>query len=290
MNWSDLQVVLAFQREGTLHKAAKKLGVDLSTVSRRIRSLEADLGTPLVKNISGRLVLTSQGEQAVRAAEAMEIESDRLHRIVMGQKSELCGSLRIALLDVFASFHADLIDSFKTRYPHVSLELVTSTSRVHNLTRREADIAIRVAKQPHDTLVGTRSLHLQFAIYAHRSIAEPSTDWTALPWVGWDPAMNARITDRWMEKHIPRDRIRIRVDSTATLFALANTGAGACILPTVYAIRYDTLVQLSGVLQGFDTYVWLLTHRDLKRNGRVQAFLEHFHSGLAPLRSHKDNA
>ncbi|MEM9485932.1 MAG: LysR family transcriptional regulator [Cyanobacteria bacterium P01_F01_bin.116] len=283
MNWSDLQVLLTFDREGTLQKTATKLAVDISTVSRRIRALEANLGQKLVENVSGRLVLTTFGEQAVQAAEAMAVESDHLQRSIQGKESGLSGVLRVALLDFLVFFHQDLLQLFSARYPHITLELVSGTSRVHSLTRREADIAIRVAKQPDETLVGMRALHTEYAIYAHHSMAESS--WADLPWVGWDPSANARMIDTWMEKHVPIEQVRFRMNSAIAQFSMVEAGGGACILPVVYADLSEKLVRLSDYLDGFDTNIWLLTHRDLKRNGRVQAFLEHFYRGLEPLRN-----
>ncbi|MGF1512421.1 MAG: LysR family transcriptional regulator [Elainellaceae cyanobacterium] len=286
MNWSDLQVLLAFKREGTLQKAAMTLGMDISTVSRRIRTLETDLGQILVENVSGRLVLTNCGEQAVKAAAAMAVESDSLQRAVAGEDVALSGTLRVALLDIFVLFHADLLSSFKTRYPQVTLELVASTFRLHSLTRREADVAIRAAREPDATLVGMRALHVEYAVYAHPAIADrPPARWDALPWIGWDPTANARVTDAWMARHVPPEQVRFRTDTPAVQFVMAEAGGGACILPVVYAELSSKLVRLSDILDGFDTDIWLLTHRDLKRNGRVQAFLEHVYQGLEPLRS-----
>lgn len=288
LNWSDLQVLLTFDREETLQKTAAKLAVDISTVSRRIRALEADLGQKLVENVSGRLVLTTFGEQAVQAADAMAAESDRLQRIIQGKESGVSGVLRVALLDILVFFHQELLQSFTTRYPHITLELVSGTSRVHSLTRREADVAIRVSKKPDDTLVGMRALQTEYAIYAHRTIAEsPPPSWAALPWIGWDPAANARMIDAWMTRHVPPEQIRLRVNSAIAQFSMAEAGGGACILPTVYGDLSPELVRLSEDLEGFDTSIWLLTHRDLRRNGRVQAFFDHIYQGLKPFRNHE---
>lgn len=187
---------------------------------------------------------------------------------------------------MFVMFHADLLNGFKARYPHITLELVASTSRVHSLTRREADIAIRVARQPDDTLVGMRALHVEYAVYAHPAIADMQpASWDQLPWIGWDPSANARMIDAWMEKHVPPEQVRFRVDAPAAQFIMAEAGGGACILPVIYAEMSGKLVRLSDVFEGFGTDIWLLTHRDLKRNARVQAFLNHFYQGLEPFRS-----
>ena len=289
VNWSDLQVLLAFQREGTLQKAATKLSMDISTVSRRIRSLESDLGSKVVENVGGRLVLTTYGEQAVQAAATMESESDNLLRGIKGKESMLSGVLRVALLNLFTLFHADLLNDFKTRYPHIRLELVSGTTRLHSLTRREADVAIRIAKQPDETLVGMRALHTEYAVYAHQTIAKTlPISWDKLPWIGWEPAANARMIDAWMEKHVPAERVRFRVDDPVAQLLMAESGCGACILPMVYAERSDKLMRLSNSLNGFDTDMWLLTHRDLRGNARVRAFFDHVYQGLKPFRSCQD--
>ncbi len=285
MNWSDLQVLLAFAREGTLQKAAARLNVDISTVSRRIRSLERDLGAKVVENISGRLVLTSAGERAMAVATAMAAETDSLQRAMQGEDSHLAGVLRVALLDLFVLFHADLLRAFAIQYPHITLELVSATTRYHNLTSREADVAMRVAKQPDETLVGMRALHIEYAVYAHRTIAATSDiAWNELPWIGWDPIANARMTDAWMAKHVPTEKIRFRTDSPAAQFVMAEAGSGVCILPVVYAEQSHQLVRLSDVLAGFETDLWLLTHRDLRHNARVRAFFDFIYKGLEPLR------
>lgn len=288
LNWSDLQVLLAFDREGTLQKTATKLAVDISTVSRRIRALEADLGQKLVENVGGRLMLTTCGEQAVQAAVAMAAESDQLQRFIQGKESALSGVLRVALLDILVFFHQDLFHSFSAQYPHIALELVSGTSRVHSLTQREADVAIRVSKKPDDTLVGMRAFQTEYAVYAHHTIAKnPPRIWADLPWIGWDPAVNARIIDAWMERHVPPENVRFRVNSAIAQFLLAEGGCGACILPAAYGDTSNDLVRLSKNLDGFGTSVWLLTHRDLKRNGRVQAFLDYFYKGLEPFRNNE---
>ncbi len=259
--------------------------MDISTVSRRLRHLEAELGTKFVENVSGRLVLTAHGEQAVQTAEAMETESDSLLRSTQGKEAQLSGTLRVAMLNLFPFFHADLLTSFKAQYPLIRLELVSSTTQFHSLARREADVAIRVTKQPDETLVGMRAIQTEYAVYAHRAIATtPPKNWAELPWLSWDQTVPARMIHHWMEKHIPAEQIHFRVDNPVAQFIMAEAGSGACILPMVYAERSENLVRLSDVLEGFDTEIWLLTHRDLKRNGRVQAFLDHIYQGLAPFR------
>ena len=285
MNWHDLQILLAFRRGGTLQKSAAALGLDISTVSRRLRALEADLGAPLVENVRGRLTLTAQGEAAARAAEAMEAESDSLHRTLTGRDAALSGTLRVALLDVFAAFHMDLLEAFKAAYPQVVLELLCSTSRTHSLTRREAEVAVRVSRRPDETLVGRKVMRLDYAIYASEGlVARRGRDWRALPWIGYDLSAKPAVTEDWMRRQGVRDSVRLRADSPAAVFRAAEAGAGAAPLAMPYAERCRGLVRLSEPLPGFATEVWLLTHRDLRRNARVRAFLDHMYEGLTEWR------
>jgi DNA-binding transcriptional LysR family regulator len=288
MNWSDLQVLLTFKREGTLQKAAEKLQVDISTVSRRIRALESALGAKLVENTSGRLVLTNSGEKAVLTAEVMEAQSNGLETILKGEESSPSGVLRVALLDMFLHFHRNLLQSFIVQYPQISLELISTTTLVHSLNRREADVAIRATNHPDDTLVGMLLLHTEYAVYAHRDVVAQSVEWSKLPWIGWDVSANARMTDDWMEKNVPTEQVYFRVDSPLAQFIMTEAGDGVCILPMAYANLSKNLIQLSDPLKGFGMDVWLLTHRDLKHNGRVQAFFQHFYNGLETLRNNKN--
>ncbi len=282
MNWQDLQILLAFRRQGSLQTAAKALGLDISTVSRRLRALEAALDAPLVENIRGRLSLTAQGEEAARAAEAMAAESDSLQRALKGRDAALSGTLRVAMLDVFADFHMDLLEAFKAAHPQVVLELLCSSSRTHSLTRREAEVAVRVARRPEETLVGRRVMRLDYAVYASEAlVARGGRDWRALPWIGYDLSAEARVTEDWMKREGVLGKVRLRADSPAAIFRATEAGAGAAALSLPYAERCRGLVRLSAPLPGFATEVWLLTHRDLRRNARVRAFLDHMYEGLA---------
>ena len=285
VNWHDLQILLAFRRHATLARAADTLGIDISTVSRRLRALEADLGVRLVENVGGRLTLTSFGEEAVRAAEAMDVESDALHRLLKGREAVLSGSLRVALLDVFVRFHIDLLESFATAYPDVTLELFSTSQRLHNLTRREADVAVRASRRPDEALVGRKALRLEYAVFAARSLVERAGDyWRSLPWIGYDESAGATETEAWMRRERLVERVRMRVDSPAALFQVVEAGLGAAPLAIPYATRSRDLVRLSDPMPGFGTDLWLLTHRDLRRNARVRAFLDHMYDGLAEWR------
>lgn len=285
MNWSNLQVLLAFHRKGTLQKASEDLAVNLSTVSRRIRELEKELGVSLIENVSGRLVLTDAGIQTVLVGEAMEAESNTLLRKLSGQDEELTGVIRVGLLAFMLHKHADWFTDFSRRYPGVSLEFLASNSGLHSLSRREADVVIRASKTPQDTLIGRRVMEVDYAIFAHQSLVSANEHWSTLPWVGLDPSINAKVTDAWMAANLSPQQVRARVDTTIGMFAMTQSGVGACILPIVYGQQYPELVQLSEPLEGFSFSLWVLTHRDLHRNARIRVFMEHLYECFSALKS-----
>ncbi|MEM9865377.1 MAG: LysR family transcriptional regulator, partial [Myxococcota bacterium] len=121
MNWADLQLLLAFADAGTLKAAAETQGVNISTVSRRLRTLEGEIGAKVVENVGGRLTLTESGERAVAAARAMRHASDDLLRDVAGKDDELAGPVRIGLLEMFVRYHASAFVELSRSYPNLEL-------------------------------------------------------------------------------------------------------------------------------------------------------------------------
>ncbi|MEL6761035.1 MAG: LysR substrate-binding domain-containing protein, partial [Myxococcota bacterium] len=157
---------------------------------------------------------------------------------------------------------------------------VAKRSRLHSLTRREVDVVLRVSRQPDETLVGRRVIPLQYAVFANDALeTHRPFDPGKLPWIGWDPAMFARVSDAWFAANTAPGSVRARVTSTVAMLDLAKSGIGACIVPTLYG-KLSGLNQLTPPLDGFETWIWCLTHRDLSRNARVRAFTEHIVSGL----------
>jgi len=272
MNWSDLQCLNAFKRSGPLQEAARVLGVNHTTVSRRIRQLEKTLGCSLVETVNGRLRLTSAGHRAAETCERISGEALALERELRGRDVSVSGNIRVGLLDYFLTAHAKDLADFSACYPEVRLELCSSGSQLHNLVRREADVVIRIARAPRDTLVGRKVAQLEYAPFARDTLAAKGP-MEALPWIGWDRSVGAQMTDAWMAERLREDQVCFRVDSTSAMFDLANAGAGVALLPVKYARGMPELVQLGEVIPGFETAVWILTHRDLAQLERVRLLI-----------------
>ena len=277
MNWDDLRFFLAAARAKTLTGAARRLGVNQTTVARRLEALEGELGVKLFDRTPAGTIATQAGAEILRVAEQVEDNVATLERQVLGLDARLTGELRVTTIDMTAVYDADLFDGFAQRYPRVALEL-SAGNFPRNLTRREADIAIRWTASPPEHLVGHRVARAEYALYGTVSLLEKLTPDTPLgdhPWLGWDTASDARVTAAWMRQHVPDAKVVCRYDMALAMHAAIKTGMGIGFMPCAYGDADPTLRRLRPVEPGFGMDIWVLTHPDLRGSARVRAFLDH---------------
>jgi DNA-binding transcriptional LysR family regulator len=288
MNWSDMQFVLAIARDQTLLKAATTLGVAHTTVSRRLKALEAELGVHLFDRTPDGLVATAAGEDVIEVAERMEGEMLSVEARVLGRDAELRGRLRVSTFDVLFYMFSQSFTSFSRRYPHVELSVATSPERV-SLPRREADIAIRLSNGPPENLVGRKVGYMQFGVYAARTLVERLGEDTPLgsyPWLSWDAGENLAWFEGWLAENAPGAEIVLRLGDRGLLMAHAvRSGIGAQILPCLLADADPSLQRLTPLDDVFRLDLWLLTLPELRTNSRVRAFMEHM---IEALSTHRD--
>ncbi len=275
MHWDDLRFVLAVSREKSLSKAAKTLGVTHTTVSRRLAALERETGVRLFDRQPEGYIPTVAGEDLVAAAERMEEEVLALDSRVLGRDARLSGPLRITTIDAMAARMTKPIGDFLTRYPGVSVELSTGTD-FRNLTRREADIAIRTTNRPDEHLVGSKVGTVEYAIYGAESLVERvgvDAPLSAFPWLGWELRFGARVTEARMQVRAPKARVAMRFDSAVVFETAVRNGAG---IGFISCIEGDAagLVRLRPIEKNFGMDVWMLTHPDLRSTARVRAFMD----------------
>lgn len=280
--------VLAISRHRTLLKAATTLGVAHTTVSRRLKTLEAELGVRLFDRTPDGLVATAAGEDLIEAAERMEGDMLSVRARVLGRDAELRGRLRVSTFDVlFYSLEQSFI-SFLKRYPHVELSVATSPERV-SLPRREADIAIRLSNGPPESLVGRKVGYMQFGVYAARTLVERVGEDAPLseyPWLSWDAGENLAWFEGWLAENAPGAKIVLRLGDRGVLMAHAvRSGLGAQILPCLLADADPLLQRLTPLDEVFRLDLWLLTLPELRTNSRVRAFMEHMTEALG---THRD--
>jgi DNA-binding transcriptional LysR family regulator len=279
LNWNDLRYILAVSRGKTLRAAARLLGVDDTTVARRLVAVQGTIGARLYQRLpDGTLQLTSAGERAALHAERIEREISAIASVA-GADDLVSGTVRVTSVPIIVG-HI-LVPAAQTllkRHPKLQLELVADP-RDLSLTRRETDLALRLARPKTG---GTRVLArrvgtLQYGVYAPASCS--MRDARILPWVTYDEAMAHLPQARWIVATAARSNQRItavRVNDAEALLEAVLAGLGRSLLPCVIADRDSRLRRLGakGGAPALSRELWLLAHSDLRRLGRIEAVVK----------------
>lgn len=282
-SWDDLRLALAVARAGSLSGAARRLGVNHTTVSRRLAAFESQLGVRLFDRRPEGLSPTETGESVVDAATRMESEIERASRSVLGRDGRLSGSVRVAVADVWGVWLMPVFADFARAYPGIELEIVAGNQPT-NLTRREADVAIRVSDRPPEHLVGRRVVRIASAVYAAGAYLEqhPAPPLRGHRWIGWDEALGVRDFEAWLHGVDPEARITCRVNSGEMMLRALAAGLGVARSICPAADDLPGVVRLTEPTPGRP--LWLLTHPDLRRTARIRAFLDFAAERIAGLR------
>jgi DNA-binding transcriptional LysR family regulator len=278
MNWDDLKYFLAIAREGSISGGAKLLGVQHSTLSRRIRALEKHMGTQLIERKKSGYELTANGQQLKSTALKMEDEVLRLDGNLLGQECRLSGELRVTAINNMAStVLMPIFASFADKYPEIELHIAVTNSYA-SLAEREADIAIRLTNTPLDTLVGKRLTTVASAVYASRNylkqlkLNNAKAKWLGVTCCGFHQA--------WTKQACSEQQHQFYSDDTLLTKSALKQGLGLAYLPCFMGDSEEDLGRYSDPDESLNLGLWLLFHPDLKRNAKVLAFREHMLSEI----------
>jgi DNA-binding transcriptional LysR family regulator len=266
MEWSDLRYLLAVARAGTLAAAARRLGVNQTTVARRLLAAERALRTRLFERKDGVLYPTKAGEAAIARAGQVEQEVLALERGIGGADAVAAGSVRVTAVPILANrLLIPALPGLLRRYPQLRVELVAE-SRNLSLTRREADIALRLARPESGNALMRRIGRLDYAVYGPRGRTGD------LAWITYEEGSShlpqARFIAAQEEEIAP-----LAVNDAEALVEAVRAGLGKSLVPCFVGDRAPGLQRLSrGV--AFARDIWLLVHRDLRTQARIAAVID----------------
>ena len=267
INWNDLRVALAICREGTLGGAGRVLGVDQTTVTRRLTSLETGLDARLFERRDGRLVPTLAGEEVIARAEKAEVELAALERDVAGRDAKPGGQVRLTAVPTISNrLLAPNAGLLFDKYPGIQLDLIAEPALL-SVTRREADIAIRLARPTEDGMIARRLARILYAVYAKRGL-EAKT----LPWITYEDSFSTIPQARWIAKEGKKPISPLRVNDGEPILQAARQGLGRTLLPIFVGADDPDLEALSGPVAGRE--VWLVVHPHVRRSARVVATVD----------------
>ena len=278
LSWDDFRYVKAIADTRSLAGAAEALGVNHSTVFRRLGQIEQQLGSRLFERGRAGYALTTCGEQMVELAERMDEDIITFERKVTGQDLRPSGELRVTTSDVvLLHLLTDVLVGFRRAYPEIVLDIVVSNQRL-NLSKRDADVAVRATYHDPDPLAGSKVARIAWAVFgpaaraANRSIPRA----TARTTTGSRSPITIAIAKamKWLKDHVGEKRIVYKVNTMLGLAEAAAGGVGLVLLPCFVGSAVPGLAQLSPPLPELEGELWLLTHPDLRNTARVRAFLD----------------
>lgn len=279
MHWDDLRFFLAVARHKNLTGAATRLGVDATTVGRRITRLETTLGSDLFDKEQAGYSLTPSGERLFTLAEDMERTAITAGSLTSGARSRFSGKVRISLSEGLATWIiAPALKQFATTHPDIQIE-IAATNGFLSPSKREADIAVMLARPKRGNLVTRRLADYQLGLFAARSYLKrhnrPQTlsDLTGHKLIGYVPDLIYADELRYLSEISEGLEPDYASSSINIQHRMTAGGLGVCVLPLFLAGQDSQLVRILPdhvITRSF----WLVVHRDLRNVARVHALTE----------------
>jgi DNA-binding transcriptional LysR family regulator len=268
-NWDDLRFFLALCREGSATGAGRSLEVNHTTVARRIRALEDNLGTRLFDHSRNGYEMTQAAEDMYEHARRMEEITQAIDRDVFGQDTELKGPLKLTVAhDVAERLVVPRLREFHDAYPCIDLDILTTTGLV-DLAAREADIALRLTDKPPDYLIGREVLPMRHGVYGSPNYLKAlDGQATVILFRGNEEQ------PEWVRQHFPDADVAMRVDDVGTMSLAVANGMGLARMPCYVGDAEPSIRRLDLELSASTWGIWILSHVDLRSTARVRVARE----------------
>lgn len=270
-DWNDIPLILALARSGNMSAAGRQLGVDASTISRRIAAAEKCLQLRLFIRDNTGYCLTDAGQVFVRHAEGVFGNVQSMLQAASQEADATAGPVNITSIDfLFDYWLLDHVPALHAAHPHIALTLQAENQNL-SFTRREADFALRLGKPGADAALVMRKLgDLGFAVYGHPRFAGTARDaWGEQPWIAYDDALAGTGEMQWLAALTPAPRRVLKVNSLSTMVRGCRAGVGMALLPCIMG-EQEGLQRLGDQVEVLRD-IWLLSHRDAGSIARYKA-------------------
>jgi DNA-binding transcriptional LysR family regulator len=276
LDWGHLPFFLELVRTGSLSRAAKALAVDRNTVARRVAALEKELGIGLFERGPLGWNCTAAGQDLAALASRVEEDVLALTRHVDARDPGLSGTVRLTTTPhLAAALLVPGLPVLRERHPGLVLE-IAAYQRAFDLTRREADLALRLWRPRDPGLVMRKLCDVGHRLYASRAYLagrRPQVNLATDAFIGFEDSMANAPHERWFGRIAPHRRVVFRCNNIPTLQAAARQGLGVAVLPCFLADAEPELVRLEGP-EPTSLELWLLVHGDLRHTPRVRAVMD----------------
>jgi len=289
IDWDDLRYFLAIHRTGSLAGAAVQLGINPTTVGRRLAALEERAETRLFDRTPAGYVLTAAGRDILPRAERMEGEALAVERDIAGSDQRVAGVVCVTATEMLTTrFIAPHLARFSARYPGITLDLWCTNAAV-SLVRREADVALRLSRPREDDVISRQLADIALALYASAAYVErcgrpddPERTLAGHAVIGFAQTPPFRVENEWFDVRAEGARVVMRSDSVSSIYAATAAGLGIALLPRAVADHDPQLVRLPTETSPRPRVIWQTMHRALRNNARVRAVTEFLVEILTP--------
>ncbi len=280
LQWDDLRYFLAVHRHGTHAAAGRVLRVAPTTIGRRLAALESALGVKLFQRTPSGLVLGEAGQVLRAHAERVEAEVLASERELTGADTRVSGPVRLTAGDGLATYVlAPRLHTIQQAHPELRVELRAGNLAL-DLSRREADVAVRLFRPREQSLVARRLAPFVFNVsgtevyFARRGRPSGLKDAAKHDWIGPEAAQEGTPPGEWLRRHVPAERVVLRASATTVMLSACASGLGLAVLPELLAETDSRLVPVLPRAALPTRELWAVTHQDLRRSARVAAVME----------------
>jgi DNA-binding transcriptional LysR family regulator len=292
-NWDDYRFFASLVETGSVRATADRLGVNASTVTRRLDALESRVGQKLFVRSHSGLTITADGEELMVSIQPLAARLGDLDQRLMGRGDEVAGTVRLTMPDAFAVTLMPEFARYADGHPRIRLEFL-SGDRTLDLARGEADMAIRVTDQPSDSLIGRRLGRYRMAVYASRHYLEtrdPVEDPEGCIWI--ESTIESVRAPAFKNRHFAAVPQGPRCNNVMLQVAAVTAHMGITLLPCAIGDENGALARV-GEFEPMEAQdIWLLFHPDLRGVARIQSvstFIQEAFDRLEPrLIGHSDN-
>jgi DNA-binding transcriptional LysR family regulator len=290
-NWDNFRFVLAVARMGSALRAARALGVDQTTVVRRIAQMEDALGGILFERRQSGLQITPLGERIATAAARVESEIMALESALHAERRVISGTVRFTCSESFANaVMVPCLREFRRRYPDIVVDLISDDRRL-DLARGEADVALRAGSRPEGTgIIARRMPDTAWSVYCSSAYAKehghPETAGALNGHlvVGMEGAMDNLPAPRWLARMTPNSAIAARSNSLSNLVSALKAGLGVAMLPCFIGDAESELKRCLPPVGELNSETWLILRENLRHTPHVRTFTDFFAAYVQSLR------
>jgi DNA-binding transcriptional LysR family regulator len=282
-DWQDLRHFAALARDGSLSAAARRLKVDHATVARRVAALEAALGLKLVDRRARAYALTPDGRRIAAIAQRMETAAFELDRAARGAQAGLAGPVTISAPPTLAAaLIAPRLAALYAAHPDIRVKLI-GEKRSASLSRREADVAIRLSRPEEKSLVARRIGRLDFALFAAPGYLEARTP-SEYGFIAYDDPMDQAPQQVWLRRFAQGRPVVLRASDLEVHREAAKGGIGIAALPRFFGDSDPGLRRIETGGRALSREIWLVLHKDLRHAPVLRATLDFLIECFATLR------